>query len=353
MINRNIVFSALIFIILFGCKKNEAVDLNTLSTQALSGVSNNVVYPSYKQLKEDAAKYVSAVDAFIINPTNQNLTIAKDAWRAMRATWEQCEGFLWGPVATSNFDPETDTWPVNYVDLEGVLQDTTTLTPTYISTLDEALKGYHPMEYLLWGKNGNKDATAFTTREKEYLKALSIQFNETVSALHNSYDINTSTSYLHHITKAGAGSTIYTTKRAAFEEIVNGIAGICDEVANGKMEEPFIAQDASLEESPFSNNSMTDFRNNIQSVENIYYGKFGNIQGAGITTFVRETNTSLDNKIKLKITIAKDALNAISVPFGQAIFSQPNQIVAAQNAINDLKNTLETELIPLIQQRVP
>ena len=49
------------------------------------------------------------------------------------------------------------------------------LDEAYIEGLDEehdALKGFHPIEYLLWGVNGDKKAADLTDREKEYLVAL-------------------------------------------------------------------------------------------------------------------------------------------------------------------------------------
>jgi hypothetical protein len=59
----------------------------------------------------------------------------------------------------------------------------------------------------------------------------------------------------------GRATASIPPKRAVFEEIVNGMIGICDEVANGKMLDPFVAADPSLEESPYSQNSLTDFKN--------------------------------------------------------------------------------------------
>jgi uncharacterized iron-regulated protein len=136
-----------------------------------------------------------------------------------------------------------------------------------------------------------------------------------------------------------------------YEEIVNSMIGICDEVANGKIEEPFVAQNPLLEESPFSYNSITDFTNNIRSVQNVYLGKYL-LDGKGIEDLVRANNLSLDANIKNKINAAIAALNNVTVPFGQAIILQPIQITNAQNAINDLKSTLENDLLPFIKTTV-
>jgi len=45
-------------------------------------------------------------------------------------------------------------------------------------------------------------------------------------------------------------------------------------------------------------------------------------------------------------------LNAITVPFGEAIISQPTQVQLAIDQINTLKTTLEDQLLPYLQQNI-
>lgn len=135
------------------------------------------------------------------------------------------------------------------------------------------------------------------------------------------------------------------------EEIVNAMAGICDEVANGKIGETFTAADPTLEESPFSNNSLADFKNNIKGVEMVYYAQF-NADGTGMDDFLKNNNLTLHNKIVNQLNNALAAFNGITVPFGQAITAQPTQVQNLIDKINDLKVTLEDELLPFIQTTV-
>lgn len=127
------------------------------------------------------------------------------------------------------------------------------------------------------------------------------------------------------------------------------MGGICDEVANGKMKDPFEAQDPQLEESPFAQNSITDFTNNIKGIMDIYQGKFTE-DGKGIEDLVRTYNLSLDNDIKTKHGTAVAALQAITVPFGQAILTQQTQVQTAMDKINELAETLADNLKPFVQQ---
>ncbi|MEP7259500.1 MAG: imelysin family protein, partial [Flavitalea sp.] len=140
-----------------------------------------------------------------------------------------------------------------------------------------------------------------------------------------------------------------TTKAAAYSEIVDAMAGICDEVANGKIKDPFDLQDPTQEESPFAKNSITDFTNNIKGIMVIYQGKLTD-DGKGIEDLVRNYNLSLDNDIKTAHAAALASLNAISVPFGEAITTQQNQVQTAMTKINDLATLLETKLSPFVLQ---
>ncbi|MFN8310617.1 MAG: imelysin family protein [Chitinophagales bacterium] len=338
--------------LLISCSKPQPVNLEEMSAGILNDVSQNVVEYSFRDLRDHSVSYQNSVAALLANSNTANLEDARTKWRELRAVWEQCEGFLWGPVSTGGYDPHTDTWPVNWVDMNALMASNVTFNDSLIDNLDDALKGYHPMEYMLWGKNGNKTAADLTSREKEYLQALSQNTARTIAALYAQYDLSQSTSYLHHIIHAGNQTSWYASKRAAFEELVNGMSGICEEVAGGKIEEPFSLQDPSKEESPFSKNSLTDFANNIRSVQNLYNGKYRDREGKGIADFVKETNASLNNKIQSQLNTAIASLEVIPVPFGEAILTHQSQLLQAQKAINDLHETLEDELLPLVQQKV-
>lgn len=334
------------------CKKDDPVNPTTPSSSLTADIihdfSNNVIVGTYSDLDAKAATLHQNVLALQATTNETNLTACKQSWRDCRSAWEQSESFLFGPVATENIDPRIDTWPVNFADLDSVLASPAVFTAGYIDGLDDALKGFHPIEYLLFGTNGNKTAASFTARELDYLVALSMNLHTLVSQLPPFWSASVSGSYYHEFNTAGSGSTIYSTQRSAYEEMVNAMIGICDEVANGKLTEPFTAQDPSLEESPFAFNSMTDFTNNIRGVKNVYMGIY-TADGKGIEDLVRSYNLSLDGQVKQKLDAAIATLGTVTVPFGQAITQQPVQIQNSIDAINDLKTVLENDLLPFVQ----
>ena len=341
----------------FAACKKESEDPAPSGTDAFTTASvlhafaSAVAQDNYDDLAERSALLRDRIVAFGASLSDADLALCKQQWRDTRLSWERSEALLFGPVATENIDPRIDTWPVNFVDLEAQLSSSDAFTPEYITALEDALKGFHPIEYLLYGVNGDKGAAQFTAREMEYATALANDLATLTASLDASWDPATAGNYTHAFTSAGSGSTEYPTQRAAFEELVNAMAGICDEVANGKMQEVLLAQDPLLEESPFAKNSITDFTNNIRGVENVYLGRY-DADGTGMEDFVREHDLQLDNTIKQRIAAAIAALGTITVPFGQAIIEQPVQVQQAVDAINELAATLNEELLPLVHLHV-
>lgn len=334
---------------LVACKKDGTDEVDaTLPAAILSDFSTNVSQATYNDLSAKTAQLHDATIALQAAPNSINLEACRTLWRSSRTSWEKSEGFLFGPVSSENIDPRIDTWPVNFSDLEAILASSATFDAAYINGLEDALRGFHPIEYLLWGADGNKTAADFTTRELEFLVALAENVETLTGDLAAMWNPTTGGNYSTQLSTAGSGSAIYTTKKAALEEIVNAMAGICEEVAGGKMGEPLAAQDPTMEESPFAKNSITDFTNNIRSVEIAYKG-FYSTDGKGLEDFVKQYNLSLDGKIKTQIAAAIAALGNITVPFGEAITTQTQQVNTAIAAIETLHETLETELLPLVQ----
>jgi len=332
------------------CKSDESeARIENYQQVILNELSHNLYLNSYATLKSRAQKMFDDVQSFTANPTEAGLDLCRADWKSTREVWENSEAWLFGPVSTQSIDPRIDTWPVDFIRLDSVLNSNATINEAFVNGLEESLKGFHPMEYLLFGKNGNKTVAEFDARQMAFLLALSQNLNQLCSELHTAWAPQGG-KYVDELTLTGQ-QRLYPNKLSAYEEITNAMIGICDEVANGKINEVFMNLDSMGEESPFAKNSITDFTNNIKGVQMVYLGPHSS-GTTGLVDFVRTFNLSLDARIKQKINTAISALGQITDPFGRAIFTQPIQVQGAIDAINDLKNELETGLLPLVQLHV-
>lgn len=330
-------------------------DFATLETTVLSDFTNNVAIAGYLDLDNQATILNDAVQALNTNTTEANLTTARNAWKGIRTVWELSEGYLFGPVEDNEYDPQTDTWPTDYVQMNNLLASSQPLTVSDVEKFDYSLRGYHPLEYILFGVSGNIAATEITARQKEYMVSLAADIKNVCHALYTSW-ISAPINFGQQLTTAGLGSTVYSKKQEVYTKIAEGMIGICDEVGRssentGKIYEPFIAKDSNIVESPYSENSMTDFKNNIIGAYNVYLGKY-KVQGKGFSDLVKAKNASLDNTIKQKFETAISSFDNVTVSFEKAIFDQRQQLQTLMDNLSDLKGTLEEQLNPFIIQYI-
>lgn len=341
-------------ILFVGCKKDSnetTADTSSVPGSVLNDFTRNVAEPNLTDLSVKAALLDDAIVAFVANPSSGGLLTIRQNWYDTRVAWELSEAFLFGPVATMDLDPAIDSWPVNFVDIDSVINNNgNVFTQSFIDSLDPTLKGFHPIEYLAFGENGQRDYTSLTARQKEYMVALGAQLKRVTAQMIHEWKADGG-NYSGQVSGAGQSGSRYVSQKEAMLEIANSMIGIIEEVGTGKIQEPFANKDASLEESPFAKNSWTDFRYNITGAKNVYMGKY-TVQGKGMKDFVQLYNKSLDLQIQQKMDAAVQNLASYTTPFGESILNQPAAIVATQAQLADLKNLLETQLVPLIQQHV-
>lgn len=328
----------------FGCSDNDdapAVDA-TLNATILTDFSTNVAQATYNDLKAKASTLNADIQSFVAAQDETKLAKLRADWKAARQAWEQSESFLFGPVDTKAIDPRIDSWPINEQDLNTELTGDADLTETYIDGLGEDIKGFHPIEYIVFGQDGNRAATSFTSeRELQYLSALGQNLQKLTKEAATAWDPSSSPSaYSIVFVTAGKGSTEFPTQRSAFVQLVEAMAGICEEVADEKIDAVYKEHDPSLEESPYAKNSLTDFTNNIIGVQNVYLGKYS-ADGKSLEDLVRQYNLSLDSEIKAAVSAAIASLGNIDGTFGTAIVNNNVKVQNAIDAIHALHDKLD------------
>ncbi len=322
----------------------------------IEGLADEVIVPTYELLATRLAELDAAVQNLNAERTQQSLVSAQQAWVGAREPWEASEGFIFGPVDAYGFDPALDSWPVDRTSLDLVLASPDALSQGYVSSLEVTLQGFHTAEYMLFGTENDKTIDDLSDREIEYLAAVVAEMAVLGGGLADAWTegVDGQSAYVANFRDAGDdGNTLYPSLEAAGQEIVFGNIGILDEVANGKIADPFDEQDTTLVESQFSFNSIVDFSNNVRSVQNAYLGRnvmTGEVATHPFSEYVASVDPALDARIQAEIQTAIDALGAIPQPFRDAITDDgaAAQIIEAQEAIRTVQSTFETALLPLV-----
>jgi putative iron-regulated protein len=332
---------------LTSCSKSNKDDVQTndatLEVKVITDFANVLANPDYVDLQTKASVLNTSVATFVATPTDANLLAAQTAWKNTRAPWEACEGFLFGPVEDNNYDPTMDSWPVDKNELDALLASNNPLGVSDINSLSETQKGFHAIEYIIFGLGGTQKAANITTRQKIYLTSLTQSLYNTTQQLVNSWAASGG-NYTKQVTTAGSGSTTFATRQALFVALVGSMADICDEVSASKMQTPLLAQDSLQDESAFSHNSIADFKNNITGIYNAYMCTYNGATGTGLNQIVAAKNASLDLKLQTQMKAAIASFSTITTTYEKAIYTQQSQVKAVQATINTLHDSLDGDL---------
>lgn len=330
---------------------NTEVPFTEMEQTVLNDFTHKVAESGYSDLKTKADALYTALNTLNVSTTDDNLNAARSAWKDLRTTWEQCEGFLFGPVEDNDYDPNMDTWPTDYHQMDSLLASGNGLTLSDIQSATLSLRGFHPIEYIIFGVGGSRTTAQITARQKQYMISLATDVQNTCHALYDSW--TGAGNFAQKVTTAGNGSDKYAHRQEVYLAMVGAMADICGEVGEGKMKEPFgtsvATADSNIVESPYSGNSTLDFKNNIIGLKNVYMG-IGD--GKGLSYLVASKNKDLDNRIQNQINAAIAAFNNITLPYGQAIYSQRTQVQSTMDALETLKGTLEGDLTTFVQQYI-
>lgn len=341
------------FAFVVGCRSDDEPDERTdgeafEASPMLDDFANTVVLATYTDLNNKAGELLAAVKALEADTTQANLEKAQQAWKATRKPWEQSEAFLFGPVDTQGLDPALDSWPVNHVDLQSVLDSNDDLTVDYVGGLEVTLKGFHTIEFLLFRDGNQRKASDITERELKYLVSTTENLKASTSQLQLAWAPE-GENFSNTVASAGeAGNAVYRSQSAAVQEVVEGMIVIADEVANGKIADPYNESDTTLVESQFSFNSISDFQDNIRGIQNVYMGKFVN-DGQGLNEFVNSKDADLDSRFQTEVQNAIDSIGAIPDPFRDSITGSRSAVQAAIDAVSKIQLTLEQDILPLVQ----
>ena len=373
---KSLLAVAISTMVLTGCGSSSSEDPSIVeptgfsftATEMITNLTNDVIVSGYQSLNDKAASFFLATQNLVNTPTEENLAAAQQAWKDVRVPWEQGEAHIFGPVDALSIDPHLDTWPLNTSDLQALLDSQTSFSANELKTFNDDVQGFHTMEFLLFGDgvtDNEKSINEMTSLEREYLSAAAEVFKIYTQTLFDAWtvsnDPNDANSPAYKDLLLTANNDVYASQLGVVEELINGMIGIVDEVGNGKIAEPFGSSidniDTSKVESQYSWNSLADFIDNIQGVQNVYRGEFPEQSDkAGLIDFVRAADATVANRVDTEIADAIAAIKAISgeanLPFRQAINDAEARvrIQAAIDVLSTLQTSLENDILTQLQQ---
>jgi len=338
---------ALMSIISIGCDSTEETT-QTEESKVIKNIGNNIILDIYENLEADSDPLLAKVQALRASQTDATLSAARQAWLNARVPFEMAEAFEWGPIKTTGLKPKIDFWPADENEIALIIASTATINQAYVDSRPNGAKGYHAMEFILWGNDpmNPRLSNTYVARELEYLEALALDHKNLANALHEEWASNGG-NFIGKFTRTLEGDNTYVSDSASLHEVVEGLEHICEEIEDEYLGGPRGDRDPRLLESYYSNSSGSDFYNIITGVQKVYTGVHGSSTDLGVSHLVRPLASGLDDSVKTQITDCLSKLQFIKADCNGAVVSTSTEGDYVDAAIQSAK-----ELNRLFKDRV-
>jgi len=333
---------------LAGCGSDPPAGPPPLSQSAPKVIDGyaQIVFATYTDTLAGMKTMDTSIEALVQNPSETTLAAAKKAWLDARQPYALSEAFRFygGPIDDADGpEPRINSWPLDesYIDYvegnptAGVIND-----PTTYPTIDEPLlislnekdgeknisAGYHAIEFLLWGQDMNVDGPGNRPFTDYVFGANGTAANQdrrgaylnTVGKLL----VNDFTPVVGEWAEGGAyrSSFVILAPEEAVRRILLGMGSLSGaELAGERMQVAYDTKEQEDEHSCFSDSTLADLANDARSIQNVYLGKYGNLDVQGLDEIVRERDAALDKRMQEQLAASIAAIEAIPAPFDQAM----------------------------------
>jgi|TARA_B110000261_G_scaffold49479_2_gene58475 putative iron-regulated protein len=327
-----------------------------VSQTAVLNTYADIALATYEDSLTQAVVLHKSIEKLVMEPSETNLILAKQAWLNARIPYQQSEAYRFGNPVVDDWEGKVNAWPldeglIDYVDasyggssdendlylanvinsrninINGTMVNVSNITPDLIgNTLHEAeevesnvASGYHAIEFLLWGQdlNGtgpgagarpasdydvNNCSNGNCARRGEYLLAASTLLQTDLEEIVAAWKPRSISSW----TVEGEARKNLTQNNSA-DGIIAMITGMGSlsygELAGERMKLGLMLNDPEEEHDCFSDNTHNSHYYDAMSIQNVYLGEYQRIdgslvEGTSLSSLVAQVSPQLDARMK-------------------------------------------------------
>ncbi len=315
----------------------------------------------YEDSLAAARKLSAAIDALVAAPDAGTLAAARTAWIDARVPYMQTEVYRFGNPVVDDWEGRVNAWPldeglIDYVDASygsdsdanawytanvianehlhvgGRQIDASRITPALLTESLHEIggieanvgRGYHAIEFLLWGQDlngtgpgaGNRPATDFDAarctggncqRRVDYLQAAMDLLLDDLQEMAGHW--KTDGDARQQLLRGGA--------QGALSAMLTGIGSLSyGELAGERMKLGLILHDPEEEHDCFSDNTHQSHYYNQVGMRNVYVGQYRRtdgttLQGASMSDLVKARDAALDAEMRTRLDATLAAMDRI------------------------------------------
>lgn len=344
---RSLRAAALVCALCAGCASKGAPDTRR---ELLATWSTGLVVEGYRAFERDASALDSALVEHCGAPSDARLRAARDAWWQARASFGHMENWAFGPYSRlpQRIGPEIDPWPlrIRVEQIEALVAGDAPVTPEALANIGVNEKGLQALEYVLYEPNA-ATALAEDNRRCEYLVSVGKELVARATELRAAWDPEGG-DFAGELSEAGRGRTAFDSLSGAFSEVVNRIGFTLENMRMEKVLAPLRdggdRSAPNLAQSRFSGRSLEDMRDNLIGIERLYFGD-PSAGIPGLERYLNERGRSFESEMRSGLDAVRSALDAVPGPLTTAVQSDPERVRAVGDALNELRNLVQVDLI--------
>ncbi len=307
----------------------------------------DVVVPTLDELSARLAELRVACEQFSTKVNLATLRDAQAAWRAARVPWKQADAFGFGPATDLRLVAAMDQ-AIDPSKVDEEVAATTEVSEDAVTQMGANRKGYHAIEYLLFGPNEAAQLAVFTSSPRRralvlaYAQNLDSRGKELRAAWTGEQDL-----------LAHPANESYPTIADSIDAFVNESVFLAELAADARLGKPSGTATGGvpqldLVESRPSDNSLADLADTLRGIRNVYFGSRDGTPGKGIGKLIVASSPSTDRDVRAALAASLAAVDAIPRPYEQALEAHAPEIEVALIAIKELKTILATEVVGVL-----
>ena len=376
-----------IAILVAGCVFDSRTPEEVSTSDTISAITAtyvDIAYAAYDDSLTAAEALQVLVDAFIASPTEENLLLAKAAYKELRVPYQQSEIMRFdsiitvgedldedgGPASVDEWEGQVNAWPLDENHIDSLIAGSDDINIDLLLAQNGAddndanvTTGIHAVEYMLWGTDfngtdegaGNRPASDYLNdgtcadsdcaRRADYLKAAMDLLVDDLTDMTAEWSASA-------IDTSGTLANNFVNSPFAIDYIVGSMITMAtDELASARMGSGLSLGDPEEEHDCFSDLSHLAIYHNFQGVKNAFYGIYQSdnytIEGSSIAALVRSKSESTFDMIDSAFDSIEDKMNQIlmagerldnTVKFDQIIGQPSNGVerIIAEEAVDEL-----------------
>ena len=320
-------------------------------TDVLISLADQVIVPTYRAVAETSQDLRLALDHLCSEPSDDTMRVARQAWRDARVSWMRSEAMWFGPVMDRRSVGLVDWSPIAPERIEAMLVNNPATTDADVrNALASTQRGFGAIEYLLFDHQSLSRLSELQSARCDYLQTLGRVIASEAAAIVKEWTVarNAGPAYQDFLTGRSSSSLLTSV---AVAEVVRTQVFLIRTIVDLRLAAALGLRgdgpDASAIPGGSAHHARADLHAEVLSMRDIYVGREES-GGLGISDLVVPLSSAADERMRGHFEAVLKAIGGLDGSLRAAVVEQPRQVRAVYDRLDELRRTLDIEVVSLL-----